>query len=161
MSAPPRYTTAAIAIGTNLGDRWANMTSAVIHLAGLRLSRFVARSSVFETDAVGPGDQGRYLNAVAILQTRLSARELLDDLLRIEREMGRDRLTGERWGPRVIDLDLLLLGGAVLREPGLTLPHPRMHERRFVLEPLAEVAPDLVHPVQMVTVRDLLAAQPA
>jgi 2-amino-4-hydroxy-6-hydroxymethyldihydropteridine diphosphokinase len=103
----------------------------------------VARSSVRETDPVGFADQPKFLNAVAELRTDLSPRELLERLLAIERELGRERARERRWGPRLIDLDLLLYGGEVIDEPGLTVPHPRLAERRFVLEPLAEIAPGL------------------
>ncbi len=138
-------TTAAIAIGTNLGDREAHIAHARAALARLPRTTLVAFSSVHDTEPVGPVPQGRYLNAAAIVDTELSARELLDELQRIEHEAGRVR--GERWGPRTLDLDLLLFGDAVIDEPGLHVPHPRMHERTFVLGPLAEIAPEIFHPV--------------
>ena len=102
-------------------------------------------SQVRETEPVGLLDQPRFLNAAARLGTTLTARQLLDELLAVERELGRTR-AGPRWGPRTIDLDLLLYGGETIDEPGLTVPHPRMHERRFVLEPLADLDPSLVIP---------------
>ena len=105
----------------------------------------VAVSSVRETDPVGPVDQPRFLNAAAALDTELSPRELLDRLLGIERRLGRTR-EGPRFGPRTIDLDLLLYGEEWLDEPGLELPHPRLHERLFALEPLFELDPSLVVP---------------
>ena len=105
----------------------------------------VAASSVRETDPVGPVDQPRFLNAAAALDTELSPRELLDRLLGIERRLGRTR-EGPRFGPRTIDLDLLLYGEEWLDEPGLELPHPRLHERLFALEPLFELDPSLVVP---------------
>jgi len=112
-------------------------------------------SDLFETLPVGPGEQGLYLNTAAVLETSLSPKNLLAGLLEIERALGRDRAAGERWGPRVIDLDLLLYGGLTLDEPGLQVPHPRMHERAFVLVPLAEVARDWAVPGTGRTVGEL------
>ena len=128
-----------VGLGANLGDREATIRAAVVALPGV-----VSVSSLRETDPVGKTDQPKFLNGVAALDTSLSPRELLDLLLSIERELGRERR--ERWGPRVIDLDLLLYGDEIVDEPGLNVPHPRLHERRFVLEPLAEIAPGLVIP---------------
>jgi 2-amino-4-hydroxy-6-hydroxymethyldihydropteridine diphosphokinase len=105
----------------------------------------VAVSTFRETDPVGVLDQPRFLNGVAAVETTLRPRELLDALLGIERDLGRVR-DGTRWGPRTIDLDLLVYGNEVVDEPGLRLPHPRLHERRFALEPLAELDPELVIP---------------
>jgi 2-amino-4-hydroxy-6-hydroxymethyldihydropteridine diphosphokinase len=105
----------------------------------------VAVSTFRETDPVGLLDQPRFLNAAAAVETGLSARDLLEALLRIERKLGRVR-DGTRWGPRTIDLDLLLYGDEIVDEPGLCVPHPRLHERRFALEPLAELAPQAVVP---------------
>ena len=133
-------TRAYIGLGANLGDRGATIRRAVELLPDL-----VAVSTLIETDPVGYLDQPRFLNGVAALETELPPRELLERLLRIERTLGRTR-EGPRFGPRTIDLDLLLYGDAELDEPGLTVPHPRMHERRFVLEPLAELEPELVIP---------------
>jgi 2-amino-4-hydroxy-6-hydroxymethyldihydropteridine diphosphokinase len=133
-------TRAYVGLGANLGDREATIRSAIDLLPDV-----VAVSTLIETDPVGYLDQPRFLNGVAALETGLSPRELLGRLLDVERELGRTR-DGPRFGPRTIDLDLLLYGDAVIDEPGLTLPHPRMHERRFVLEPLAELDPGLVVP---------------
>jgi 2-amino-4-hydroxy-6-hydroxymethyldihydropteridine diphosphokinase len=105
----------------------------------------VAASTLRETDPVGVVDQPRFLNGAVALDTELSARELLSLLLAVERRLGRER-DGARWGPRTIDLDLLVYGDATVDEPGLRVPHPRLHERRFVLEPLAELDPELVVP---------------
>jgi 2-amino-4-hydroxy-6-hydroxymethyldihydropteridine diphosphokinase len=132
-------TTAYVGLGANLGDREATIRAAVAALPGV-----VAVSSLLETDPVGVVDQPGFLNGVAALETGLSARELLDTLLAVERALGRERR--ERWGPRTIDLDLLLYGGEAIDEPGLTVPHPRLHERRFALEPLAELAPEALIP---------------
>jgi 2-amino-4-hydroxy-6-hydroxymethyldihydropteridine diphosphokinase len=139
---------AYVALGSNLGDRAGFLVRARRALESARATRVVAASRIWETEPVGPPGQGPYLNAVLAVETRLPARALLDELLGIEREAGRDR-TAEprRWGPRVLDLDLLLYGDTRMREPGLEIPHPRLHERAFVLEPLCEIAPDLVHPV--------------
>lgn len=142
-------TLAYVGLGSNLGDREAQILQAAELIEVRRLSRIV------ETEPWGLVDQPRFLNAVGELETRLEPRALLDGLLEIERLMGRDR-TGPRWGPRTIDLDLLLYGDEVLDEPGLAVPHPRLHERSFVLEPLAELAPELKIPGNG-TVQALLA----
>lgn len=147
---------AAVAIGANLGDRAAAIRFAADRLAPL-LSGLLL-SAVVETEPEGEGLEGQplYLNAVAVGETRLSARELLDHLLHIERDFGRTRPAPG--APRTLDLDLVLLGGQVIDEPGLTVPHPRFRQRFFVLGPLAEIAPDLVDPVTGSRVADLLRA---
>jgi 2-amino-4-hydroxy-6-hydroxymethyldihydropteridine diphosphokinase len=132
-------TRAYVGLGANLGDREATIRAAAAVLPGL-----VAVSELRETEPVGVVDQPPFLNGAAALETELSARELLDALLAIERDLGRERR--ERWGPRPIDLDLLLYGEERIDEPGLTVPHPRLHERRFALEPLADLDPELVVP---------------
>jgi 2-amino-4-hydroxy-6-hydroxymethyldihydropteridine diphosphokinase len=144
-----------VGIGTNLGDREENIRRALELLSELGAVR---SSTVRETDPVGFTDQPRFLNAVAELETNLPARELLERLLDIERSLGRDRANEQRWGPRTLDLDLLLYGQETIEEPGLSVPHPRLAERRFVLEPLCELAPDLILPDGR-AVRDLLATQ--
>jgi 2-amino-4-hydroxy-6-hydroxymethyldihydropteridine diphosphokinase len=142
-------TTAYVGLGANLGGREAAIRNAAELLGAQRLS------TIRETEPWGYADQPPFLNAVAELDTELSARALLDRLLDVERELGRTR-DGPRWGPRTIDLDLLLYGGATIDEPGLTVPHPRLHERLFVLEPLAELAPD-AHVPGVGEVSELLA----
>jgi 2-amino-4-hydroxy-6-hydroxymethyldihydropteridine diphosphokinase len=136
---------AYIGVGANLGDREPTMRAALAALDAKPGIRVVAVSSFRETDPVGYVDQPRFLNAAAEVETELDARALLDALLSVERGLGRTR-DGPRYGPRTIDLDLLLFGDAELEEPGLTVPHPRLHERAFVLEPLAELDPGLVVP---------------
>ncbi|MBA2475937.1 MAG: 2-amino-4-hydroxy-6-hydroxymethyldihydropteridine diphosphokinase [Actinobacteria bacterium] len=134
-----------VGLGANLGSREQTIRRALELLHDGFETRVVAVSTLRETDPVGLSEQPRFLNGVAVLETSLEPGELLDRLLSVERSLGRTR-DGPRFGPRTIDLDLLLAGDAVLEEPGLTLPHPRLHERRFVLEPLVEVAPGLVVP---------------
>ena len=143
-------TVAYVGLGSNLGDREATIRRAIAALPGV-----IAVSELRETDPVGVTEQPAFLNGAVALETELSPRELLDSLLAVERELGRERR--ERWGPRTIDLDLLLYGGETVDEPGLTVPHPSLHERRFVLEPLAELDPELVVPGHG-TVSALLAA---
>jgi len=129
-------TLAYVGLGSNLGDREALIRDAAGLIGARRLSTIV------ETEPWGLADQPPFLNAVAEVETPCGARRFLDLLLDVERRLGRERV-GPRWGPRTIDLDLLLFGGAELDEPGLVVPHPFLHERLFVLEPLAELAPDL------------------
>jgi len=150
-------TWAYVGLGANVGNRRENLDHAVELLAAEPGVRVLAVSSVRETDPVGYEDQPRFLNAACAVETELGPRELLERLLAIERALGRER-TGPRFGPRTIDLDLLLYGNETLDEPGLTVPHPRLAERLFVLEPLHELAPDLVWPDGR-AIRDLVATQ--
>ena len=138
-------TRAYVALGANLGDRERTLRAAVDALAAEDGIEVVAVSTLRETEPVGVGEQPRFLNGAAELETTLTARELLDRLLAVEQRFGRVRSSGEH-GPRTLDLDLLLYGDEVIDEPGLAVPHPRLHERSFVLEPLAELAPGLVVP---------------
>jgi 2-amino-4-hydroxy-6-hydroxymethyldihydropteridine diphosphokinase len=143
-----------VAIGSNLGDRAGYVASALASLDRLAETRVVAASGVIETEPVGPIGQGAYLNAVVEVETALAPADLLRSLLRIEAEHGRRRQ--EKWGPRTLDLDLVLYGPeVVIDEPGLMVPHPRLAERLFVLEPLCEIGPDLVVPTLGRTVREL------
>jgi len=136
---------AYVGIGSNVGDRERMLWGAVHMLAFNPEVDVVAVSSIRETDPVGMVDQPCFLNAGVALDTELDPHALLELLLSIERELGRTR-DGPRFGPRTIDLDLLLYGEEIVDEPGLTVPHPRLHERRFALEPLAELDPDLAVP---------------
>ena len=138
-------TRAFVGLGANLGDRERTLREAVTALAAEDGVDVVAVSTLRETEPVGVGDQPLYLNGAAELETTLTARELLDRLLAVEQRFGRVRVPG-RHAPRTLDLDLLLYGEEVVDEPGVTVPHPRLHDRRFVLEPLAELAPGLVVP---------------
>jgi 2-amino-4-hydroxy-6-hydroxymethyldihydropteridine diphosphokinase len=133
---------ACIGLGANLGDAAGTLRQAVIAL-GQREDVTVRRMSrCYRTPAWGREDQPDFVNAVALLETRLPPRALLDLLLAVEADFGRHRIDGERWGPRTLDLDLLLYGDAVIDEPGLRVPHPHLHERAFALVPLLEVMPD-------------------
>ena len=146
-------TVVAVALGSNLGDRAAHLDLAAARLA--RVLSSITTSSWRETEPVGVGPQPLFLNGAAIGQTELSPRALLDGMLAIEREGGRARpFTG---APRTLDLDLVLFGDQTLNEPGLTVPHPRFRERRFVLEPLADIAPAMIDPVTGLTIAQLLA----
>ncbi len=145
---------AFIGFGANLGDRAATLERALALLREQPGIDVVRVSTLRETDPVGYLDQPRFLNGAALIETSLSPHALLESLLAVESELGRVR-DGPRFGPRTVDLDLLLMDDITLDEPGLTVPHPRLHERAFVLEPLAELEPALVVPGRG-PVRDLL-----
>jgi 2-amino-4-hydroxy-6-hydroxymethyldihydropteridine diphosphokinase len=150
--------TAYIALGSNLGDRAKTLDSALDRLSSL--GHISAQSSIYETEPVGFHDQPKFLNAVLALETNLEPVQLLRSLLGIEREMGRDRSRNVRNGPRALDLDLLLVGDVIVSGDELTLPHPGLQQRRFVLTPLAEIAPNLCHPQSKRTIAELLALLP-
>jgi 2-amino-4-hydroxy-6-hydroxymethyldihydropteridine diphosphokinase len=137
-------TTAFVGIGSNLGDREAHLSRAIELLSAEDGIEVSGVSQIRETEPVGPVEQGPFLNGAARLETELAPRDLLDRLLGIEQQMGRVRR--ERYGPRTIDLDLLLYGDEVVDEPGLIVPHPRLKERRFALEPLSDLDPSLTIP---------------
>lgn len=148
--------TAYLSLGSNLGDRAVNLETAIRHLADL--GQVKARSSLYETEPVEVERQPWFLNCVVALETELMPRQLLSRLLAIEQKMGRRRTQPK--GPRIIDIDILLFGASIVDTPALTIPHPAMHERRFVLEPLVEIAPEIRHPVLKKTAREMLDAFP-
>jgi 2-amino-4-hydroxy-6-hydroxymethyldihydropteridine diphosphokinase len=135
---------AFVGLGGNLGDAAASLREALVALGRLPGSRLLRGSRLYRTRAWGVTAQPDFVNAVAMIETALAPMALLQELLRIERDAGRDRLAdgSDRWGPRTLDLDLLLYGDEVIDAPGLSVPHPYMHERAFVLVPLLEIAPD-------------------
>jgi 2-amino-4-hydroxy-6-hydroxymethyldihydropteridine diphosphokinase len=145
----------ALALGSNLGAREANLAAARREIAA-RMVPILAASRIYETEPVGPPGQGLYLNQVLVVETAASPEELVRAARAIEQDLG--RRPGERWGPRVIDIDLLLCGDEVHVSATAIVPHPRLHERAFVLVPLAEVMPEWRHPLRGADVRALLAA---
>ena len=147
-----------LGIGSNEGDRLEQISRAVRGMRAIPGIELERMATIYETEPVGP-PQPKYLNTVVEIATALEPRRLLDALKALERRLGR-ALSTQRWGPRVIDLDILLYDDRVLDEPALSIPHPRMHERRFVLEPLAQLVPDLIHPVLKQTIARLLATLP-
>ncbi len=151
-------TAAHIALGSNLGDRTKNLRTALEMLSQTDRIKIDAVSAIYETAPVGGPEQGLYLNACAAMTTELPPTKLLLAMLDIEEELGREREV--RWGPRTIDLDLLLYGKVMMKTPLLELPHPRIDERDFVLIPLADIAPDLIIPGLSQPVSMILASRP-
>jgi 2-amino-4-hydroxy-6-hydroxymethyldihydropteridine diphosphokinase len=145
-----------LSLGSNLGGRLANLEAAILHLG--ELGRLMARSSIYETEPVDVIGQPWFLNCVVAIETELMPKQFLSRAMAIERRLGRRR-TQEK-GPRTLDIDLLLFGSSVVDTPTLVIPHPTMHKRRFVLEPLAEIASEVRHPVFKKTVREMLNALP-
>jgi 2-amino-4-hydroxy-6-hydroxymethyldihydropteridine diphosphokinase len=144
---------AVVGLGSNLGDRRATLARAALSLE--TVGQVVARSALYETEPVGP-PQPRYLNAAVLLRTELAAERLLEALLAVEAKLGRVRR--ERWGPRVLDLDILWVDGAVVRTPALTVPHPSLRERPFALRPLLDVAPSARDPADGIAYAAVLAS---
>lgn len=137
---------AFVGLGGNVGDAAATLRIAIGELGALPESRLLCASQLYRTPAWGVEDQPDFINAVAMLDTGLAAQPLLERLLAIERAHGRSRDADRRWGPRTLDLDLLLYGNSVIDQPGLHVPHPQLHNRAFALQPLVEIAPDAVIP---------------
>jgi 2-amino-4-hydroxy-6-hydroxymethyldihydropteridine diphosphokinase len=147
--------TAYLALGSNVGDRAHLLHDAIARIKKTPGIEFVRVSAFLENPAVGgPADAPPFVNAAAEVRTTLGSHALLHDLLEIERSLGRTRR--EKWAPRKIDLDILLYGDHIISSDELVVPHPLMHERRFVLQPLAEIAPDVVHPTLQMTIAGLL-----
>ena len=147
-----------LGVGSNVGDRWSCLQLAFSELDQIPGTKLVAKSAVYETAPVGPVEQGRFLNAAIEIRTTLDPEALLTELTRIEMLAGRKaRDQRVKWGPRELDLDILLFGDVVHTSERLTVPHPFMHARWFVLKPLADLGPDVVHPVLKKTIAELLA----
>ncbi len=146
-----------LSLGSNLGDRVSHLRDAIARLQ--TTGRIASVSSFYETEPVEFTEQAWFLNCVIALETTETPEQLMAAILHIEQEMGRERI--QRKGPRTIDIDILLFGDMIVDSPALTIPHPAMYQRRFVLQPLAEIAPELVHPVLKKTIRELREALPA
>ncbi len=136
---------AFLGIGSNVGDKEQNIAKAISLVSRMERTVIEKSSSLYKTEPVGYSDQDWFVNAVIRIKTPMNPNELLTALLAIEQELGRQR--GRKWGPRIIDLDILFYDGLILEEDGLTLPHPHLHDRAFVLKPICEIAPDFMHPV--------------
>jgi 2-amino-4-hydroxy-6-hydroxymethyldihydropteridine diphosphokinase len=147
--------TSVILLGSNTGNTRKHLEEATSYLSELA-GEVVTASHYYETEPWGHRDQPFFLNRILVIRTRLSARQLLTEMMRIEEKMGRFRRM--KWEPRVIDLDILYFNDAVISEPGLSVPHPHLHERRFTLVPLAEILPSMVHPVLKKSNKELLEA---
>jgi len=150
------YELAYLSLGSNIGDRAGNLNTAIHRLRAF--GEVVAVSSFYETEPVELTAQPWFLNCAVTLETEKTPKQLLAGILEIEQQLGRRR--GQPKGPRIIDIDVLLFGNSIVDDPSLTIPHPAMHERRFVLEPLVEIAPDACHPIFKRTIRELRDALP-
>lgn len=139
--------TAYIALGSNMGDRLAHCRQGIMGLEASGDSIVTGRSRLYKTDPLEYKDQDWFLNAVVRIATRLKPLDLLAELNAIEKQAGRDRTRGVRFGPRTLDVDIIFYDDLIMDAPALTLPHPRMHQRRFVLEPICDIDPDAIHPI--------------
>ena len=139
-------------LGSNLGDRHLLLKTAIAEIAE-RVGQMLKKSAVYETQSWGKTDEPYYLNQVVLIKTALSANIVLEKILAIERDLGRERF--EKWGSRLIDIDILLYNNEIIKQNDLQIPHPELHNRKFTLEPLAEIAPDIVHPVLNKTMLEL------
>ncbi|MCB9029551.1 MAG: 2-amino-4-hydroxy-6-hydroxymethyldihydropteridine diphosphokinase [Deltaproteobacteria bacterium] len=148
-----------LSLGSNLGDRYANFQTAIdaIHLY---VGEILAVSTFYKTEPLNSPDatesQPEFLNAVLCCETTLTPEEVLQKILLVEQELGRVRKEGVHWGPRLIDIDILAMGDLIIEQPGLTIPHPEMHNRDFVLVPLSEIAPDFIHPKMKINISQML-----
>ncbi|MBK9337627.1 MAG: 2-amino-4-hydroxy-6-hydroxymethyldihydropteridine diphosphokinase [Lewinellaceae bacterium] len=150
-----KYINVFLGIGSNVGDRAANLRTAYNHIHRL-IGKVAKFSHIYETEPWGNEEQEAFLNQVIMINTTMDPRELLEAATKIEREMGRVRK--EKWGPRIIDIDILFYGKRIIRDKGLEIPHPELHKRAFVLVPLLEIAPDLMHPVLKKPIDELYMA---
>ena len=142
-----KYINVFLGLGSNMGDRAAHLRAAA-DLISKNIGKIAKKSHVYETQPWGKTDQDRFLNQVVMANTTLDPRDLLEKITKLEREMGRERRRDQdKWGPRIIDIDILFYGKRVIRDKGLEIPHPELHKRAFVLVPLLEIAPDLEHPL--------------
>ena len=152
------HITAYIGIGSNLGTPEENCTKAIKKISSTKDIKIISKSSFYQTAPIGNIEQNWFINSAIKIDTQLTPRELLSALLSIESEMGRIRK--EKWGPRLIDLDLLFYDNLILNQKGITLPHPEIQKRKFVLIPLHEIAEDLIHPTLKKTIKTLLKESP-
>ena len=146
-----------LSLGSNVGEREVHLREAIARLQ--RVGEIVSVSSFYETEPVDVTNQAWFLNCVVIVETKKSPEQVMAAILQIEHEMGRERL--QKKGPRIIDVDIILFGDEIIHSTQVTVPHPAMQDRRFVLEPLAEIAPEARHPISRKTVREMLEALPA